>query len=114
MSPLLPSGAKQVTKRLPERYLVARWPALIPRPKCLVPGLRALVRAGSGAWSLVVPYAHQCKFGSRKHKDACKFERAASLPGREASLPSGIAAGESVRATDCVCVQTGPECVPAW
>ena len=35
-----------------------------------------MVRAGSGAWSLVVPYAHQCKFGSGKHKDACKFERA--------------------------------------
>ena len=31
-------------------------------------------------------------------------EVAALLPGREASLPSGIAAGESVRATDWVCV----------
>ena len=32
-------------------------------------------------------------------------EVAASLPGQEALLPSGIAAGGGVRATGCVCVR---------
>ena len=35
----------------------------------------------------------------------CCLEVAASLPGQEALLPGGIAAGGGVRATGCVCVR---------
>ena len=51
-------GDQQVTNRVTNgaESSRSRWSALIPRtPKCLVALFHALVRAASGAWSLVVP-----------------------------------------------------------
>ena len=71
-------------------------------------------------WALWCSVCAMCCWGERERaaslpvgRHRCR-EEAASLPGQEALLPSGITAEEGVRATVCMCVRTGWDCVPAW